>query len=200
MGQETQASRTSWIIPVGARSNGPWTPPVGGILIKEIKLFIASTLRVASLCWHQPSCPWHLFPFLENKAGTTVPFLRIPLPPSPFLPPGSLTRLIARGETRRKRIDRAILKSSTRRGEKQGCNSRKRRARRSIVRVFVQTLSYKCPALFSAFHAFERFVWWIVNGIAIFRLVKMVCLRFLSFLKFFWREKELNLKRSYKKF
>lgn len=132
--------------------------PVGGILIKEIKLFIASTLRVASLCWHQPSCPWHLFPFLENKAGTTVPFLRIPLPPSPFLPPGSLTRLIARGETRRKRIDRAILKSSTRRGEKQGCNSRKRRARRSIVRVFVQTLSYKCPALFSAFHAFERFV------------------------------------------
>lgn len=59
---------------------------------------------------------------------------------SSFALPGSLTRLIARGETRRKRIDRAILKSSTT-GEKQGRNSRKRRARRSILRVFVQTSS-----------------------------------------------------------
>lgn len=59
----------AWIIPGGARSNGSRTLS-GGILIKEIKLFIASTLlcRVTSLCWHQPSCRWHLFLVLSTAS------------------------------------------------------------------------------------------------------------------------------------
>lgn len=101
---------------------------------------------------------------------------------SSYALPGSLTRLIARGETRRKRIDRAILKSSMT-GEKQGCNSRKRRATRSILRVFVQTSVEMSSPIFCFRCLNDLFDGWY----CIFRLVKMV--KIFKFLNFF-REKE----------
>ena len=92
------------------RSVASFAPGRRGILIKEIKLFIASTLNpapcyISCLRRHRPtSCPCHLFPFLHpSPRQSGEQWEQVPLSCSlscsrVFSPPSSLTRLIARRE------------------------------------------------------------------------------------------------------